>query len=67
VVTSYAAINTIGSIPVVIALWTGGVFDREPTIGLLMVLLAITGLLAMWRASRRERRTTSGGPPHRVR
>lgn len=51
----YALIAAIGTIPVIIALRSGGVFGSEATIGLLMLALAIAGLLAMARIARKQR------------
>jgi uncharacterized membrane protein YdjX (TVP38/TMEM64 family) len=52
----YALIAAIGLIPVIIALESGGVFGSDATLGLLMLVLAIAGLLAMWRITRKQRR-----------
>ena len=54
-ISLYVVIAAIAMIPLVIALWQGGVFGVEPTIGLIMLSLAIAGLLGMWRAGRRGR------------
>ena len=51
----YALIAAIGIIPVIVAVVHGGVFGPEPTIGLLMLGIAIVGLLTMWRFARRRR------------
>ena len=51
----YGLVAAIGMIPVIIALRHGGVFGSEATIGLLMLALAISGLLAMWRIARNQR------------
>jgi hypothetical protein len=63
--TLYLLIAAIGSIPVVLVLWRGGVFDRDSTIGLAMLLLAIAGLLAMWHGARKERRGKPRNGAHR--
>ena len=52
----YVVIAAVGTIPVIIALGTGGVFDAAATLGLVMLALAIAGLLAMWRLARKQRR-----------
>lgn len=49
----YVLIAAIGMIPVIVVIMHGGVFGSEPTIGLLMLGVAIVGLLAMWRLARR--------------
>jgi UPF0716 family protein affecting phage T7 exclusion len=54
-ISLYVVIAAIAVIPVVIALWQGGVFGAEPTIGLIMLASATAGLVAMWRAARRAR------------
>jgi uncharacterized membrane protein YdjX (TVP38/TMEM64 family) len=51
----YALIAAIGMIPVIVALRSGGVFGSEATLGLLMLVLAVAGLLAMWRIARSQR------------
>ena len=51
----YVVIAAVGTIPVIIALGTGGVFDTTATLGLVMRALAIAGLLAMWRIARKQR------------
>lgn len=50
----YALIAAVGLIPVIIALQSGGVFGSDATLGLLMLVLAIAGLLAMWRITRKQ-------------
>lgn len=48
----YLLIAVVGAIPVVITLWRHAVFTAEPTIGLLMMALAIAGLAILVRRQR---------------
>ncbi|MEP6865225.1 MAG: hypothetical protein ABJE66_31695 [Deltaproteobacteria bacterium] len=52
----YAVIAAIGSIPVLVVLARGSAFDAEATVGLVMLVLAIAGLLAMWWVAHDQRR-----------
>jgi hypothetical protein len=52
----YAILCAIGAIPVAIALLRGGGFGVEATIGLLMVLAGLAGLVASTRVARRRPR-----------
>jgi hypothetical protein len=48
----YVALCLVGAIPLATPIARGGAFGVEPTIGLLMVIAGIAGLLAAWRATR---------------
>jgi len=48
----YVALCVVGAIPLAKPIARGGAFGVEPTIGLLMVIAGITGLLAAWRVTR---------------
>jgi hypothetical protein len=50
----YAVIAVVGVIPVAIVLMRGGVFGSEPTIGLIMFVLALAGVVATWRIARKR-------------
>jgi len=52
----HAALCTVGAIPVVNALLRGGSFGVEATLGLLMALAGLAGLVASPRAARRRPR-----------
>jgi hypothetical protein len=52
----YAILCAVGAIPVAIALLRGGSFGVEATIGLLMALAGLAGLVAWPRAARRRPR-----------
>jgi hypothetical protein len=51
----YVLLAAVGLIPVVVTLEEGGNFGVEPTLGLVMLLAALIGLLQMWRVARRRR------------
>ena len=42
----YAALCVVGAIPVAVALGRGGAFGVEPTLGMLMALAGVAGLVA---------------------
>ncbi len=46
---TYGALAAIGAIPVVIAVAQGVPFGAEATIGLMMSIVGIGGLVARWR------------------
>lgn len=48
----YGALCVVGAIPIAIALLRGGSFGVEATIGLLMALAGLAGLVASTRAAR---------------
>ena len=48
----YVALCVVGAIPLANPIARGGAFGVEPTIGLLMVIAGIAGLLAAWRVTR---------------
>jgi hypothetical protein len=43
----YAALCVVGAIPVAVAVVRGGAFGVEPTLGMLMALAGVAGLVAM--------------------
>ena len=49
----YVALCMVGAMPLASPIARGGAFGVEPTIGLLMVIAGIAGLLAAWRVTRR--------------
>jgi hypothetical protein len=51
----YVVILLVSIVPIAIALSQGGEFGAEPTIGLVMLVLALAGLAATWRVARRQR------------
>ena len=48
----YVALCVVGAIPLAPSIARGGAFGVEPTIGLLMVIAGLAGLIAAWRVAR---------------